>query len=240
MEETSTPCSGQPFSEEIDRAIIPPHFRQLIMDPFDGTQDPHTQMQAFQTQVYISTLRGVAMQWFSGLPSRIIYTFNDLATCFVSQFATNKVKKLEVAYLFDSKQMKGENLKRYLICFNKAMFSDSLALRRSTSMEEIRARVEKHIDVEEDLADKLEVECKIPPILTKNSQGHSGRANLQHDGNYKIGSDMIQFTPLKVRRSQILREVYHTSLRVVRVPPYPWTHYRGLQDLERSDREANL
>ncbi|RDX99564.1 hypothetical protein CR513_17354, partial [Mucuna pruriens] len=93
----------------------------------------------------------ITVQWFSDLPSRTIHTFNDLATCFVSQFSTNKAKKLEVADLFDIKQMKGETLKKYLVRFHGTMvqefqkglcvvqFNDSLALRRPASMEEARA-----------------------------------------------------------------------------------------------------
>ncbi|RDX99898.1 hypothetical protein CR513_16977, partial [Mucuna pruriens] len=63
-----------PFSEEIDGTPIPANFRELAVDPFDGTQDPQAHLQAFQTQMYISggndslsyklflsTLRGVAM-----------------------------------------------------------------------------------------------------------------------------------------------------------------------------------
>ncbi|RDX80099.1 hypothetical protein CR513_39387, partial [Mucuna pruriens] len=85
--------------------------------------------------------------------SRTIHNFNDLATCFVSQFVINRVKKLEIANLFNIKQMKGENLKRYLTCFNSMMvqglhvgqFSNSMVLRESTNMEEIRAQDKKHI-----------------------------------------------------------------------------------------------
>ncbi|RDX73627.1 hypothetical protein CR513_46737, partial [Mucuna pruriens] len=96
-------------------------------------EDPHVHLQAFQMQVYISggddainyklflgTLRGVAMQWFSNLPPRTIHTFNDLATIFASQFATNKAKRLEVANLFDIKQAKGKSFKKYLPRFNSA------------------------------------------------------------------------------------------------------------------------
>ncbi|RDY01680.1 hypothetical protein CR513_14965, partial [Mucuna pruriens] len=50
--------------------------------------------------------------------SRSIQTFKDLAESFVSQFATNKVKRLEVADLFNIKQAEGESLKGYLACFN--------------------------------------------------------------------------------------------------------------------------
>ncbi|RDX61755.1 hypothetical protein CR513_59981, partial [Mucuna pruriens] len=110
-------------------------------------------------KLFPGTLRGVAMQWMTTLLARTIRTFNDLASTFVSQFAANKAKKLEVADLFDVKQARGESLKNYIACFNNATvskglraspFSDSLALERSVSMEEIRMRAEKHVEVEED------------------------------------------------------------------------------------------
>ncbi|RDX74608.1 hypothetical protein CR513_45625, partial [Mucuna pruriens] len=67
---------AQPFNEEIDDIAIPPNFREVVIKPFDGTQDPHTHLQAFHTQI-------------------------DLATSFTSQLTTNKTKRLEVADLFD-------------------------------------------------------------------------------------------------------------------------------------------
>ncbi|RDX96114.1 hypothetical protein CR513_21272, partial [Mucuna pruriens] len=91
---------------------VPPNFREIMVEPFDGSQDPHAHLQAFQTQMYISggddklsyklfpgTLRGVAMQWMATLPARTIRTFNDLANAFTSQFAANKTKQMEVADL---------------------------------------------------------------------------------------------------------------------------------------------
>ncbi|RDX78624.1 hypothetical protein CR513_41076, partial [Mucuna pruriens] len=188
VENSLQPFWGQPFSEEIDETPIPPNFREVVVEPFDGAQDPHAHLQAFQTQMYISggndklscklfpgTLRGVAMQWMATLPARTIRTFNDLASTQQSE------KKLEVANLFDVKQARGESLKNYLAHFNNATirvndpdqkffvkafqkglraspFSDSLALRRSVSMEEIRMRTEKHVEAEEDQAERLEEE----------------------------------------------------------------------------------
>ncbi|RDX92036.1 hypothetical protein CR513_25897, partial [Mucuna pruriens] len=175
-EHVAQPLWRQPFCEEIDEARVPPHFREISVDPFDGTQDPHAHLQAFQTQMYISggddklscklflgTLRGVALQWIMNLPPRSIYAFNDLATLFLSQFAANKPKRLQVADLFDIKQAGGESLKSYMARFNDATvrvndpdqkffvkafqkglrvgpFSDALALQKTTSMEEIRVR----------------------------------------------------------------------------------------------------
>ncbi|RDX76999.1 hypothetical protein CR513_42940, partial [Mucuna pruriens] len=185
-----TTREGQPFSEEIDETPIPSNFLKVVVESFDGTQDPHVHLQAFQHQMYVSggndslnyklfpdTLREVAIHWMTTLPTRSIWSFNDLVGSFVSQFAANKVKRLEVADLFDIKQAKGESLKSYLAHFNNAIvrvnnldqnffieglrigqFRDALALRRPSSMEEIRARAEKHIEVEEDQANQLEAE----------------------------------------------------------------------------------
>ncbi|RDX66015.1 hypothetical protein CR513_55266, partial [Mucuna pruriens] len=100
------------------------------------------------------------MRWFSSLPPRSIDSFSDLVVAFESQFATNKAKCMEVAYLFDIKQAKIETLNRYLARFNGATiqafqkglrtgpFSDSLALSRPSSMTEIRTWVEKHAEKE--------------------------------------------------------------------------------------------
>ncbi|RDX60997.1 hypothetical protein CR513_60820, partial [Mucuna pruriens] len=65
---------GTVVREEIDRTIIPPNFREIVVELFDRTRDPHAHLQAFQTQMYISggndqlsckffpgTLHGVAM-----------------------------------------------------------------------------------------------------------------------------------------------------------------------------------
>ncbi|RDY04806.1 hypothetical protein CR513_11441, partial [Mucuna pruriens] len=118
------PFWGQPFSVEIDENPI---------EPYDGTQDPHAHLQAFQTQMYISggndklscklfpgTLRGVAMHWMATLPARSIQTFSDLANSFVSQFAAHRVKRLEMSNLFDIKQDREESLKSFLAWFNNA------------------------------------------------------------------------------------------------------------------------
>ncbi|RDY05675.1 hypothetical protein CR513_10461, partial [Mucuna pruriens] len=101
------------------------------------------------------------------------------AGSFVSQFAANKAKRLEVADLFNFKQGKGESLKSYLARFNNATvrvndpdqkffvkafqkglragpFCDALALRRPSNMDEICASSEKHIEVEEDQLQRAE------------------------------------------------------------------------------------
>ncbi|RDY07964.1 hypothetical protein CR513_07868, partial [Mucuna pruriens] len=53
------------------------------------------------------------MRWFSGLPPQSITSFTDLVAAFEFQFATNKTKHLEVADLFDIKQIITKTLKQY-------------------------------------------------------------------------------------------------------------------------------
>ncbi|RDY03211.1 hypothetical protein CR513_13235, partial [Mucuna pruriens] len=227
----------QSFCEEIDKTLIPPNFKEIV--------DLHAHLQTFQIQMsegndrfscklFPGILRGVAMYWMATLPARSIQTFNDLAGSFVSQFAANKVKKLEVIDLFDIKQSRGESLKSYLARFNNATvrvddldqkffvkafqkglragpFSDTLALRRLSSMEEIRARAKKYVEVEEDQAKRLEVERVYGHEDSKwpaQCQAQATKRQVQ-----KWGRDFMQhFTPLTEKRAQILREICHTSL----------------------------
>ncbi|RDY09599.1 hypothetical protein CR513_06007, partial [Mucuna pruriens] len=156
MSQTTFPPTfwGQPFKASIDQVYI------------SGGDD------VISCKLLPKTLRGVAMQSFLGLSPKTIHTFNDLVTTFVSYFAANRAK-LEVTDLFDIKQAKEESLKKYLACFNNKMvqvnnpdqkictkayqkglqvgqFSVSLALRRSTSIGEIRTKAEKHVEAKED------------------------------------------------------------------------------------------
>ncbi|RDY01551.1 hypothetical protein CR513_15107, partial [Mucuna pruriens] len=203
-EEISTqPFWGQPFCKEIDETDIPPNFREVIVESFDGSQDPYAHLQAFHTQMYISggndrlscklflgTLRGVAMQWMATLPPRFIQTFKDLANSFVSQFVANKVKKLE----------KG---------LRAGPFSDTLALKKPISMEEIRARVKKHVEMEEDQFEQRKSEQG----SNRKDTRHLAKAKEdKHPMLARTNEHTLHFTPLTEKRTQILREIYHTTL----------------------------
>ncbi|RDX84099.1 hypothetical protein CR513_34908, partial [Mucuna pruriens] len=112
---------AQPFNKEINEIAIPPNFCEvLLVIPKDLARYGHALV--------------------GHLPSRSIRSFSDLATSFSSQFAANKTKHLEVADLFDIWQGKGESSKDFQKGLRARQFSDSLALRKPLSMEEIRTR----------------------------------------------------------------------------------------------------
>ncbi|RDX86644.1 hypothetical protein CR513_32005, partial [Mucuna pruriens] len=168
-------------------------------------------------KLFPGTLRGVAMHWMTTLPARSIRTFNDLVGLFLSQFATNKTKRLEVANIFDIKQSRGESLKSYLARFNNATvqvddpdlkffglkvgpFNDALALQRLASMEEIRARAEKHE------AERIQVQEGSKHLARGRPQAPKRQVHGEHH------AVLQHFTPLKEKKAQILREICHTKL----------------------------
>ncbi|RDX80873.1 hypothetical protein CR513_38519, partial [Mucuna pruriens] len=126
---------GQPFSEEIDETPIPLNFREVVVEPFDGTK------------------RTTKLQAVPGYPVRCGHALVSHYPASLHKFATNRVKRLEVVDLFVIRQAKGETLKSYLPRFNNAtvwvndldqkffvkafqkglragLFNDSLAVRR--------------------------------------------------------------------------------------------------------------
>ncbi|RDX80787.1 hypothetical protein CR513_38617, partial [Mucuna pruriens] len=156
---------GYPFKHP------PANFQELVVEPFNNTQDPHAHLQIFQTQMYIG----------GG----------------VTPLAASS-----------SLQTKGESLKSYLTRFNNAtirvddpdqkffvetfgkglrasQFNNALALRQPTNMGEIRALGEKHIEVEEDLADWLEAERQ--PVALQEMKSGTSRGSKEETG-YQIQS----------------------------------------------------
>ncbi|RDY12023.1 hypothetical protein CR513_03260, partial [Mucuna pruriens] len=146
--------------------------------------------------ILVARITGLVASFF-GHPERCSYALDGNLT---SQFTTNKVKKIEVADLFDIKQNRGESLKSYLACFYNAIvrkglrdgsFNDTLALRRLSSMEEI-LRAYLH---------PLRVQAAEP--IERRLQASSTDTGAEFPQN---------FTPLTQKRTQILKEICHTSL----------------------------
>ncbi|RDX96452.1 hypothetical protein CR513_20888, partial [Mucuna pruriens] len=71
----------QPFSQEIDETQVPPNFREVVVEPFDGTQDPHAHLQAFQTQMHP---KGCSDEMDGNIPGQDHSNLNDLASAFAS------------------------------------------------------------------------------------------------------------------------------------------------------------
>ncbi|RDX92620.1 hypothetical protein CR513_25220, partial [Mucuna pruriens] len=96
-------------------------------------------------------------------------------------------------------------------------FSNSLALSRPTSMIEIRTRVEKHVEAEEDKEDRLQAEKELLTVGKKTASRVQAHQHYGLRGAGHMEARAEKYIPLKATRTQILKEVYH--LHLLDMPP---------------------
>ena len=97
---------------------------------FTGMEDPEAHLTAFHTQMmlvggsdavrcklFMSTLTGMAMDWFISLPEGHITSFAQLSRLFRKQYLANRALAPISYDLFDVKQYQGETLKEYISHF---------------------------------------------------------------------------------------------------------------------------
>ena len=178
-----------PFSQEILDAVIPNTFAgpKVI---FTGMEDPEAHLTAFHTQMvlvgdsdaarcklFMSTLTGMAMDWFINLPNGHITSFRQLSQLFREQYLANKAPPPVSYDLFDVKQYQGETLKEYInrfgaqvvkvgtseepmivYAFRKGVcpgpFCESIICNRPRTFAEIRRRAVEHIASEGEVCEK--------------------------------------------------------------------------------------
>ena len=115
-----------PFLQSIVEAVIP----HIFVGPkvtFTGMEDPEAHLTAFHTQMmlvggsdtvrcklFMSTLTGMAMDWFISLPDGCITSFAQLSQLFKEKYIANRAPPPVSYDLFDVKQYQGETLKEYI------------------------------------------------------------------------------------------------------------------------------
>jgi len=153
-------------------------------------EDPEAHLTAFHTQMmlvggsdavrcklFMSTLTGMAMDWFISLPNAHITSFAQLSQLFREQYLANRAPPSVLYDLFDVKQYQGETLKEYInrfgaqvvkvgtteepmivYAFRKGMcpepFYESIIRSRPKTFAEIRRRAVEHIASEGEVCEK--------------------------------------------------------------------------------------
>ncbi|XP_068498311.1 uncharacterized protein [Phaseolus vulgaris] len=177
------------FSQSILEAVIPNTFVGPKVT-FTGMEDPEAHLTAFHTQMmlvggsdtvrcklFMSTLTGMAMDWFISLPDGHITLFTQLSQLFREQYLANRAPPPVSYDLFDVKQYQDETLKEYInrfgaqvvkvgttkepmifYAFRKGVclgpFCESIIRNRLRTFAEIRRRVVEHIDTEGEVCEK--------------------------------------------------------------------------------------
>ncbi|XP_074566213.1 uncharacterized protein LOC141822780 [Curcuma longa] len=146
--------NGSPFTRRILDEELPRHFRTPQFLDYIGSTDPedhlgrfenaamlHQYTDAIKCRVFLTTLVGSALRWFSQLPPSSISSFADFKESFLRHFATSRTYRKTMMDLFATKQRSRESLKEFVHRFNQ------VAQEVSTATSESRAV--KYIHVEE-------------------------------------------------------------------------------------------
>jgi len=144
---------------------------------------------AVYCKMLMSTLSGMALEWFVSLPDRHITNFDHFATLFREQYLVNKAPTRLSYDVFDVKQYQGESMKDYLNMFgvqvvilkltDEAMivhafvkgmlpgsFSESLLRFYPKTFMEIRRRALAHIAADDRVMQKQDLVSPAQPRAT--------------------------------------------------------------------------
>ena len=115
-----------PFSEEIERALMPSRFMRPPFNSYDGKTNPvehvshyihmmslHTHNDALMCKVFPLSLEPTTLRWFNGLRKGSIRNFPELIQEFGARFVTCNRVPQPVDALLSIKMGVGETLRSY-------------------------------------------------------------------------------------------------------------------------------
>jgi len=115
------------FVDNIMEANIPLGWKPLNLERYDETTNPDKHLGAFPTHVNLYTndnvilcrvfptsLKGVSLTWYSGLPPRPIDSFDTIIEQFSVQCSTSRYYYIIVAALASLWQANDESLKKFM------------------------------------------------------------------------------------------------------------------------------
>ena len=217
-----------PFSDELMNFKFPKGWKQPTnVESYDGTTDPTEHLDAYWSSMvchgaeeelmcrtFPLFLKKAALRWFTSLPPRSVFGWDDLAKRFLTQFITSRQQPKSSLYLAQVRQTKEETLRDFLVRFNKESvqvkdldpkvalhllvdalrpgpFTTSLAKKEAKTMDEFLARSEKFIKLE----DFEKSRQSIPEGNKKDGQPTQAREGRERKGPKGRFSE---YTPLNV------------------------------------------
>ncbi|XP_010665814.1 uncharacterized protein LOC104883066 [Beta vulgaris subsp. vulgaris] len=121
-----------PFDENIMRVLTPRKVKVPPIDHYDGITNPIDHLAAFKAQMSVqtsseaawckffpTTLKGLALTWFTELPSGSISSFTALKAAFKQNFITGRRHRKTSIHLMSIRQRREEDLAEYIKRFNE-------------------------------------------------------------------------------------------------------------------------
>jgi hypothetical protein len=120
------------FTDRVKAYPMPDKFKMPRIEKYDGSEDPQDHLEAFREHLILHgtpdeiacrafplTLKGVAKDWFTGLPPKSVGTFKELGRLFLTQFLATRKRKKNANCLLTMRQGKEESLKDFMLRFNR-------------------------------------------------------------------------------------------------------------------------
>ncbi|CAA0808239.1 Unknown protein, partial [Striga hermonthica] len=174
---------GHPFSREILAAHLPNNFKETNL-VYEGSSEPSRHVRTFENMVvlhgysdsvcwraFLSTLRGVALDWFHQLPSGSIADFEDFASKLTNQCSSAVVHEKTYLTLMAMRQGEKESLRKYVARYNQTCLETP-----ARSYEEVLKRCMKYINLEEMEVEFAKLEGPARPEPKKEQSPPRGRS----------------------------------------------------------------
>ena len=120
------------FTAHITSYPLPPKFRMLTLESYNGAKDLLDNLESFKTLIYLqgvpdeimcrafpTTLKGSAQVWFIKIKPNFISTFKEMRNSFVTDFIKGQRHKRSMHALMQIRQREDESLRSYVTRFNK-------------------------------------------------------------------------------------------------------------------------
>ncbi|XP_030931077.1 uncharacterized protein LOC115956956 [Quercus lobata] len=124
--------TDSPFTTVVLECPVPSKFHLPQLKPFDGLKDPLDHLNIFKTTLglqqppdkilycsFLTTLKGVAREWFTKLPTSSIDDFEQLSSSFLCHFVGGQHPKRPADHLLTIKQGEKETLRSYVKHFTR-------------------------------------------------------------------------------------------------------------------------
>ncbi|XP_030933672.1 uncharacterized protein LOC115959427 [Quercus lobata] len=124
--------TDSPFTASINGHPLPPKFKLLSLDSYDGTRDPFDYIATFKTtmhlqgvpdeimcRVFPTTFKGPARVWFGKIPPNSVSSFEELSKLFVNNFIGGQRHKCSSSSLLTIEQGESERLRSFITRFNR-------------------------------------------------------------------------------------------------------------------------
>ncbi|XP_073122494.1 uncharacterized protein [Henckelia pumila] len=208
---------------------------------FENAALLHKYSDQIKCRAFLTTLIGPAQRWFNTLRPGEIKEFKDFSKSFLHHFASSKKRPTTTFNLFAIKQHEHEDLRAYIRRFSALAlevpmatpdllisafmqgldtkdFLKSLIKRPPETYEELLARAEKYVNMEEIQTSIATIKRKRPKI-PKNHRVPNSNLGTGQSFRPSLLGEFTSFTPLRMRKTRALQICDDHKL----TQRHPWT-----------------